>query len=113
VTWITTAISDSDVLEESRLHLAILLRLALALESGETGKEILREYLRETLICIIKEVRRSSRLWITWTNTLSHYGIPIVSKRETNMLRSGQFSSTGPGTTYSMARTPLPPYTSN
>jgi hypothetical protein len=65
VTWITIAISDSDVLEGSRLHLAILLGLALALESGETGKEILRGYLRETLICIIGELRRYLRLWTT------------------------------------------------
>jgi hypothetical protein len=62
VTWITTAISDSDVLEELGLHLAILLRSALALESRETGKEILRGYLRETLICITRELRRYLRL---------------------------------------------------
>jgi hypothetical protein len=62
VTWITTAISGSDVLEESRLHLAILLGLTLALESGETGKEILRGYLRQTLICITRELRRYLRL---------------------------------------------------
>jgi hypothetical protein len=62
VTWITIAISDSDVLEGLRLHLAILLELALALESGETRKEILRGYLRETLICITGELRRYLRL---------------------------------------------------
>jgi hypothetical protein len=62
IIWISTAISDSDVLEESRLHLAILLGLALALESRETGKEILRGYLRETLICITRELRRYLRL---------------------------------------------------
>jgi hypothetical protein len=62
VTWITTVISNSDVLEELRLHLAILLGLTLALESRETRKEILRGYLRETLICIIRELRRYLRL---------------------------------------------------
>jgi hypothetical protein len=62
VTWITTVISNSDVLEELRLHLAILLGLALALESRETGKEILRGYLRETLICITRDLRRYLRL---------------------------------------------------
>jgi hypothetical protein len=65
VTWITTAISGSDVPEELRLYLAILLELALAFESGETGRETWREYLRETLIPIRPVLRKSSRLWIT------------------------------------------------
>ena len=54
--------SDSNVAEESKLHLAILLRLALALGSRETRRETLREYLKETLVYIRLEVRRSSRL---------------------------------------------------
>jgi len=40
--------SDSDIAEESKSHLAIPLRLALALGSRETRKETLREYLKET-----------------------------------------------------------------
>jgi hypothetical protein len=63
MTWITTAISDSD--EESKSHQAILLKLARAFGSGVIGKEILREYLRETLICITGEPRRYLRLWTT------------------------------------------------
>ena len=51
--------------KESKSHLAILLRLALALGSRETRKETLREYLRETLAYIRLEVRRSLKLWIT------------------------------------------------
>src|SRR5437016_8744795 len=99
--------------EESKSHLAILSRLALALGSGETGKETLREYLKETLVYIRLEVRRSLRLWTTWTQTSSRYGTPIVSKRETDAPRSGLYSSTRPETTYSMARMPPLPYMSN
>ena len=62
VAHLPTNKSDNNVAKESKLHLAILLRLALALESRETRKEILREYLRETLIYITREVRRSLRL---------------------------------------------------
>ena len=113
VTQITTTISNSNVLEELRLYLAILLGLALALESRETRKEILREYLRETLIYITREVRRSLRLQITQTNTLSHYSIPIVSKREINILRSSLFLLTRLETIYSIARILLLPYISN
>ena len=65
VTQITTTISDSNVLKGLRLHLAILLGLALALESRETRREILRGYLRETLIYIIGELRRYLRLQTT------------------------------------------------
>jgi len=99
--------------KESKSHLAILSRLALALGSGETGKETLREYLRETLAYIRLEVRRFSRLWTTWTHTSSPYGTPTVSKRETGTLRSGLLSLAGLETTYRMVRMPLLPYTSN
>ena len=99
--------------KESKSHLAILLRLALALGSGETRKKTLREYLKETLVCTKLEVKRSLRLWTTWTYILSHYGTPIVSKRGTNTPRNGLLSSTRPETIYSMVRMPLPPYTSN
>ncbi len=42
-------------------------RLALALGSGEIGKRTLRGYLKETLVYTGLEVRRSSKLWTTWT----------------------------------------------
>ena len=105
--------SNSNIAKESKLHLAILLRLALALGSGETGRETLREYLKETLVYIRLEVRRSSRLWTTWTQTSNRYGTPTVSKKETATPRSGLCLSTRPETTYSMARMPPLPYMSN
>ena len=54
--------SDSNIAEESKSRLATLLRLALALGSRETRKKTLREYLKETLVYIRLEVRRSLRL---------------------------------------------------
>ncbi len=54
--------SDSNIAKESKSLLAILLRLALVLESKETRKKTLKEYLKETLVYTKLEVRRSSRL---------------------------------------------------
>ena len=54
--------NDNDLLEESRLHLATLLKLALALESGEIGKRILNECLRETPTLTKLDPKKSSRL---------------------------------------------------
>ncbi len=54
--------SNNDIAEESKSLLAILLRLALALESRETRKKTLKEYLKETLVYTKLEVRRSLRL---------------------------------------------------
>jgi hypothetical protein len=63
MTWITTTISDSD--KELKSHQAILLESARAFRSRVIRKEILREYLRETLIYITGELRRYLRLWTT------------------------------------------------
>ncbi len=60
--YLHTSKSDSGIAEESKSYLATLLRLALALGSGETGKETLRGYLKETLVYTKLGVRRSSRL---------------------------------------------------
>ncbi len=54
-------ISEHAILVVLRLFQAILLRLALALESGETGSEISKESLKETLIHIGPEARKSLR----------------------------------------------------
>ena len=57
-----TGISNSTILKESRLYLAILLRLALAFKSRVTRNGILSEYSKETLICTGEELRKSLRL---------------------------------------------------
>jgi hypothetical protein len=54
--------NDGATPKESRLHLAILLRLALAFESGVTGSVISNEYSKETLICTEGVLRRFLRL---------------------------------------------------
>ncbi len=59
--------SGDDILKESRLLLATLLRLALALESRKIRNETLKEYLKVILIPIIKGLRRSFRLLTTQT----------------------------------------------
>src|SRR6266487_6129556 len=58
--YLYTDESDNDIAEESKSLLAILSRLALALESRETRKETLRGYLKETLVHTGPGVRRSS-----------------------------------------------------
>ena len=55
-------ISNSAILKELRLYLAILLRLALAFESRVIRNIILSKYLKETLICTEEELRKSLRL---------------------------------------------------
>ena len=60
--YLHTNESDSNIAKESKSHLAILLRLALALRSRETRKGTLREYLKETLVYTRLGVRRSLRL---------------------------------------------------
>jgi hypothetical protein len=62
-----TGISDDSIAKESKLHLAILLGLALALGSRETGKEILKGSLKETLKPTNQEARRLLRPLTTWT----------------------------------------------
>jgi hypothetical protein len=75
-----------------------------------TGKKTLKGYLRETQTSIREGLKRSSRLLITWTQISSHYGIPIVSKRE---LGNGLLFFIGLGTTFRMVRMPPLPYMSN
>ena len=58
VTQTTTTISNSNVLEGLRLHLVILLRLALALRSKETRKETQKGYLKETQISTKRGLKR-------------------------------------------------------
>jgi len=62
ILYLYTNKSNSNIVKESKSLLAILLRLALALESKETRKKTLKEYLKETLVYTKLKVRRSSRL---------------------------------------------------
>ena len=55
-------ISNSTILKKSRLHLAILSRLALAFKSRMTRNRISSEYSKKTLICTREELRKSLRL---------------------------------------------------
>ena len=55
-------ISNSTILKELRLYLAILLRLALAFKSRVTGNGISSEYSKETLIYTREKLRKSLRL---------------------------------------------------
>ena len=57
-----TNISNNAIPKESRLYLAILLRLALAFKSRVTRNRILSEYSKETLICTREELRKSLKL---------------------------------------------------
>ena len=57
-----TNISDSTILKESRLYLAILSRLALAFKSRVTRNGISSEYSKETLIYTRGELRKSLKL---------------------------------------------------
>ena len=57
-----TGISNNTIPKESRLYLAILLRLALAFKSRVTRNGILSEYSKETLICTREELRKSLKL---------------------------------------------------
>ena len=54
-------ISKHIILMVLRLFQVIFLRLALALESGETGNEISKESLKEILIYIGPEAKKSLR----------------------------------------------------
>jgi hypothetical protein len=103
-----TGTSDDSIAEESKLYPAILLGLTLALGSGETGKEILKGSLKETLRPTELEAKRFSRPSTTWIQTLSHYGIPIASKREA--FGSGLYFFLGLGITFKMGKMLLPPY---
>ena len=57
-----TGISNSSILEESRINLSILLRLALAFKIRVTRNRISSEYSKETLIYTREELRQSLRL---------------------------------------------------
>ena len=57
-----TGISNDTIPKESRLYLAILLRLALAFKSRVTRNRISSEYSKETLIYTREKLRKSLRL---------------------------------------------------
>ena len=57
-----TGIRNSAIPKESRLYLAILLRLALAFKSRVIRNRISSEYSKETLTYTREELRKSLRL---------------------------------------------------